>query len=288
MLASDLEDFLSYIGSEKGLSLNTQEAYECDLKKFFYFCSKNNVGKVSESELLLFFKELKNKGFASASLYRMFVTLKVFFRFLIKEKRKDFNPTLQMQAPKLWQLIPEVLSLEEVNRLLLAPDKKSSVGARDAAMLELLYGTGMRVSEMCQLNIEDLEEASLRALGKGGKERLLPIGEQARNAIDHYLLNFRHDKGDNLPLFLQKKGGRIDRIAVWKRVKFYGKKVGISKNISPHTLRHSFATHLLDRGADLRVIQDLLGHATIGTTDRYTHLSQKRLFDCFDRFHPRG
>ena len=288
MLASDLEDFISYIGSEKGLSLNTQEAYERDLKKFFHFCSKNNVKKVKESELLLFFKELQNSGFASASLYRMFVTLKVFFRFLIREKRESFNPTLQMQAPKLWQLIPEVLSLEEVDILLLAPNRDSLIGARDAAMFELLYATGMRVSEMCQLNIEDLDTDSLRALGKGGKERLLPIGVKAQTAIDHYLLKFRKDVGDHLPLFLQKGGGRIDRFAVWKRIKFYGKKVGILKNISPHILRHSFATHLLDRGADLRVIQDLLGHASIGTTDRYTHLSQKRLFDCFDRFHPRG
>lgn len=288
MLDRNLEDFLSYIGSEKGLSLNTLEAYQSDLKHFFAFCSKNRVKKVKESDLLVFFKMLKNRGFASASMYRMFVTLKVFFRFLIKEKKENFNPTLIMQAPKIWQLVPEVLTLKEVEALLLAPDKKTPLGARDSAMLELLYATGVRVSEMCLLNIEDLDISSMRVLGKGGKERLLPIGKQAQRAIDHYLLTFRKDKGDQLPLFIQRGGRRMDRTAVWKRVKFYGKKIGLLKNISPHTLRHSFATHLLDRGADLRVIQDLLGHATIGTTERYTHLSKERLFDSFDRFHPRG
>ena len=186
----------------------------------------------------------------------------------------------------MWQLIPEVLTAQEVERLLGAPgDGEEEV--RDKAVLETLYATGIRVSELCNLDIHDVGENTVRVVGKGGKERIVPIGEEAIAAIDTYLGNYRHDKGDHRPLFVSKRGKRMSRVTVWEKVKFYARKVGIEKEVSPHTLRHSFATHLLDHGADLRVIQEMLGHADIGTTDRYTHLSKKRLFDAFDTFHPR-
>ena len=229
---------------------------------------------------------LKEKGYATTSIYRTLMALRVFFRFLKREGYVEKDPTALLESPKIWQLIPEVLTAEEVERLLKAPGEGEEE-ARDRAVLETLYATGIRVSELCNLDIHDVGENTVRVLGKGGKERIVPIGEEAIAAIDTYLGNYRHEKGDHRPLFVTKKGRRMNRVTVWKKVKFYARSVGIEKEISPHTLRHSFATHLLDNGADLRVIQEMLGHADIGTTDRYTHLSKKRLFDAFDTFHPR-
>jgi integrase/recombinase XerD len=195
------------------------------------------------------------------------------------------DPTIYLESPKIWQLIPEVLTQEEVSRLLEAPDKESAEGVRDGAILQVIYASGLRVSELCQLNIGDLSDEQVRVVGKGRKERIVPIAKSAVAAVDEYLVRFRQE-GDG-PLFLSRRGKRIDRITVWERVKFYAKKVGITKVISPHTLRHSFATHLLENGADLRLIQEMLGHANVGTTDRYTHVSHKHLHDAFAKFHPR-
>jgi integrase/recombinase XerD len=178
-----------------------------------------------------------------------------------------------------------VLSVGEVTALLAQPNPEERIGARDKAMLEVLYASGLRVSELCGLNIQDVGEEAVRVKGKGSKERVVPIAKSALNTVDHYLGKFREDKEG--ALFLGSQGKRLDRITVWSRVKFYAKKAGITKSISPHTLRHSFATHLLENGADLRVIQEMLGHANIGTTDRYTHISRKHLHEAFERFHPR-
>ena len=209
------------------------------------------------------------------------------FRFIKKEGGISSDPSVLLDSPKLWQLIPEVLTESEVNRLLEMPDLNTEEGTRDRAILETFYATGIRVSELCSLNIYDVGDSEVRVIGKGGKERVVPIGEEALNAIDRYLSEYRNEKGDNLPLFLSKKGKRMRRESVWERIKTYAYSAEITKTISPHSLRHSFATHLLDHGADLRIIQELLGHSDIGTTDRYTHLSKKRLFDAFDKFHPR-
>ena len=277
-----IHDFLSYIASEKGLSVNTIQAYERDIRRF----AKSLDGEAAEEGIVDHMSALKEKGYASSSIYRTLMALRVFFRFLKREGYVEKDPTALLESPKMWQLIPEVLTAQEVERLLGAPGEGEEE-VRDKAVLETLYATGIRVSELCNLDIHDVGENTVRVVGKGGKERIVPIGEEAIAAIDTYLGNYRHDKGDHRPLFVSKRGKRMSRVTVWEKVKFYARKVGIEKEVSPHTLRHSFATHLLDHGADLRVIQEMLGHADIGTTDRYTHLSKKRLFDAFDTFHPR-
>ena len=280
---SYIHDFLSYIGAEKGLSINTIEAYGKDIRRF----CEGAKHVVVEEDIVDHLAALKEQGFASSSIYRNLMALRVFFRFLRREGLIETDPTELLDSPKMWQLIPEVLSGEEVEALLRAPEDEDEEGMRDKAILETLYATGIRASELCSLNIHDVGESTIRVLGKGGKERIVPIGEEALSAIDAYLGKWRNDKGEKRPLFLSKRGRRLNRTTLWERVKFYAKQAGIEKEISPHTLRHSFATHLLDHGADLRVIQEMLGHADIGTTDRYTHLSKKRLFEAFDTFHPR-
>lgn len=192
------------------------------------------------------------------------------------------------ETPKIWQLIPESLSLSEIENLLAQPQDHDFLGARDKAIFELLYATGMRVSELCKLRICDLDDRFVKVKGKGRKERVIPIGVKAIEAIDRYLTHYRATaEEENAPLFVSTKGKQIDRITVWSRIKVYAKSAGITKPISPHTLRHSFATHLLENGADLRVIQEMLGHEDIGTTDRYTHVNRTHLKTAFEKFHPR-
>lgn len=280
-----IQEFLSYLGSEKGLSKNTLEAYGRDLAFFKEFIQEKKLESLVQDDILTFFHVFKEKGCASSSLCRTLVAIKVFFRFLKREGVISLDPTLYLDSPKLWQLIPQVLTIEEVTRLLAQPDSQTIMGARDKAMLETLYASGLRVSELCGLNIQDVGDDAVRVRGKGSKERVVPIAPSALNAIDHYLGKFREDKEG--ALFIGKQGKRINRITTWARVKFYAKKAGIAKEISPHTLRHSFATHLLENGADLRVIQEMLGHASISTTDRYTHISHKHLHEAFEKFHPR-
>jgi integrase/recombinase XerD len=218
----------------------------------------------------------------------MLVAVKVFFRFLKKEGEIAVDLGRYFDTPKLWQLIPEVLSSEEIEELLAQPKIEDAVGARDKAILELLYATGMRVSELCSLKITDLSDTFVKVRGKGKKERIIPVGKKAIEAVDYYLLHFRGQvKEENGPLFVSAKGKAIHRITVYHRVKAYAKRAGIVKSISPHTLRHCFATHLLENGADLRLIQDMLGHEDIGTTDRYTHVTGSRLKRAFTSFHPR-
>ncbi len=291
---SILSCFYSYLLSEKGLSPNTKLAYERDLKRFSDYLHSKNITKfssVSQNDILDFLSILQNKCYATSSIYRNLMAIKVLFRFLKKENEIKKNITLNLSSPKLWQLIPDVLTEDEILALIDAPDKSSFIGLRDKAIMELLYAGGLRVTELCQLNLQDIKDNSVRVLGKGGKERIVPVAKPAVKAIDNYLCNhykipIKDDKGE--ALFITKTAKRIDRIQVWNRVKFYAKKIALEKRISPHTFRHSFATHLLDHGADLRVIQDMLGHADIGTTERYTHISQQKLISSFDNFHPRG
>lgn len=219
---------------------------------------------------------------------RMLVAIKVFFRFLKREKIISLDLGCYFETPKIWQLIPEVLQVEEVDLLLAQPKDDDRIGSRDKAILELLYATGMRVSELCGLCLNDLSDTFVKVRGKGKKERIIPVGKKAIAAVDHYLLHYRGEiREENGPLFVSAKGKRVDRITIWKQVKMYAKQAGIAKSISPHTLRHSFATHLLEGGADLRLIQDMLGHEDIGTTDRYTHVTGGRLRNAFKAFHPR-
>ena len=213
------------------------------------------------------------------------IAIKVFFRFLKREGIISQNITLLLATPKIWQLIPDVLSIEEMEQLLNQPDLSLVKGVRDRAILEVLYASGLRVSELCGLTIRDVDDEYMRIRGKGGKERLVPIGRKAISAIDRYL-HFRDGPLEET-LFVGKGGQPIDRVTVWKMIKSYAVQAGISKSISPHTFRHSFATHLLDNGADLRVIQELLGHSSITSTDRYTHISCSHLQQAFEEFHPR-
>lgn len=287
-----LSDFLSYIASEKGLSANTVVAYRHDLEMFFELLKKRGKlepAQVAESDVIAFLAELKEKRYASSSICRSLVAVKVFFRFLKREKSIASDPTLHLDSPKLWQLIPEVLTYQEVEALLKCPDVSDPMGARDKAVFEVMYASGLRVSEVCGLNLFDVSEKTVRVKGKGGKERIVPIAQAAVDAVDHYLIHFRNCPPDEkeLPLFVTARGKRIDRTLIWQRIKCYGKQAGIGKALSPHTLRHSFATHLLENGADLRVIQEMLGHASIATTDRYTHISQHHLTQAFANFHPR-
>lgn len=244
-----------------------------------------HLKEVREEDVIAFLAQMRADHYATSSICRSLVAVRVFFRFLKREGSVERDITLHLDAPKMWQLIPEVLTTSEVDALLNAPDLNAFSGARDRALFLVLYASGLRVSEVCGLNLQDVDDQVVRVKGKGGKERIVPIAPAAVAAIDHYLVHFRKEEGS--ALFVTEKNRRIDRILVWKRVKVYAKRAGINKPISPHTLRHSFATHLLENGADLRVIQEMLGHANIATTDRYTHISTQHLSDAFNAFHPR-
>lgn len=286
-----LDDFLIYIGSEKGLSPNTIEAYQRDTLSLVSFLEKRGITAftdVSQELLIDFLGSLKSKKMATATITRHLIAIKVLFKFLKREGLIEHNEALYLHSPKLWQLIPEVLSIEEVEALLKQPDCSAGVGVRDRAILELLYASGLRVSELCYIKIYDVDDEKVRVFGKGSKERIVPLGSKAIEAVDSYLSHYRDqfDSEKQQCLFVNQKGKPMDRIAIWRMIKRYGKMAGITKNISPHTLRHSFATHLLDNGAELRVIQEMLGHASISSTDRYTHISRSHLQEAFDAFHP--
>lgn len=282
---------MSYLAAEKGLSGNTLEAYARDLQAFFSYLAKLKVDSlkaIDEHLVVSHLSQLKMNNYASTTVCRTLITIKIFFRFLKKENYISKNITLYLDTPKLWQLIPDILSSSEIELLLQQPHQGTWRGARDNALLEVLYSTGIRVSELCHLTIYDVDDHFVRVRGKGSKERIVPIGKPAITAIDTYLTYDRFSAEREIPyLFVSRSGQPLDRIAIWRIVKHYAAKAHILKSISPHTLRHSFATHLLDNGADLRVIQEMLGHAHISSTDRYTHLSRKRLIESFDKFHPR-
>ena len=288
MLDPAAAEFIDYIRSEKGLSPQTVDAYGRDVRAFALFLSHRPWPSVGSEEILSFLSHLKKTGYASSSICRILVAVKVFFRFLKKEGIIGVDLGRYFETPKIWQLIPDVLSVEEVDALLSQPKELDFLGARDKAILELLYATGMRVSELCRLKICDLSDTFVKVKGKGKKERVIPVGKQAVAAVDLYLARFRGEsREENGPLFITSRGRPIERTAVWSRVKVYALSAGIAKSVSPHTLRHSFATHLLENGADLRLIQDMLGHEEIGTTDRYTHVAGGRLRAAFKEFHPR-
>ncbi len=287
-----VDDFLSYLASEKGLATNTLKAYQRDLLFFLDYLEEESITEISQitKEMIIEYLEIRQKkGLASSSLSRALVAIKMFCRFLKREKVIAVNISEFLDSPKIWQLIPEVLTVQEIKELLGAPDKLTFHGSRDRAVLEVLYASGLRASEVCSLNIYDVGDESIKIKGKGEKERIVPIAPFSLRFIDEYLANFRSliSNKEEVALFVTAKGQRIQRQEVWSFVKKYGEKIGIHKNISPHTIRHSFATHLLENGADLRVIQEMLGHSHIATTDRYTHISQKHLSDSFAQFHPR-
>ena len=281
----ELDQFCLYLASEKGLSKNTISAYRSDLLKFFLGISTSDLSCINTKTCTAFLGTLKDAGYASSSICRALISIRVFYRFLVREGYVESSNVI-LDTPKVWQLIPDVLCEQEVNQILESLDQNSSLGMRDFAILELLYTSGMRVSELCQLNVSDVGEREIRVVGKGGKERIIPILERTSISLEIYL---RTQKSvyQKRPLFLTKRGNRISRSDIWWICKSRAKGAEILKNVSPHTFRHSYATHLLEKGADLRVIQELLGHASIGTTERYTHVSKGRLQSSFEKFHPR-
>ena len=286
-----IKEFILYLSSERGLSLNTIEAYQRDIGRYVEYLNNlgiSDVNHIKQTHITEFLGLLRAKDYASASICRALISIKVWLKYLKKDGFLKENPAIYLETPKLWQTIPEVLSEEEVCDLLHCIDTETFIGSRDRAMLEILYSSGLRVSELCSLGLYDIDDDAIRVIGKGNKERIVPIGSKAVQALDAFIIKYRPESVSEKILFPSQSGKRIDRVSVWKRLKYYAKKSGISKSISPHTLRHSFATHLLDNGADLRVIQDMLGHSSIGTTDRYTHVGKRKLIESFQKFHPRN
>ena len=276
-----LDQFIEYIAAERGLSINTLHAYSSDIRLFLK--GQKGCEEVSDRDLFAFMERLKKEGYHQNSIARIWTSLKLFLRFLEKEGILKANVAELWESPKLKAALPTVLTEDEVRVLL-----EGCGNVFDRAILEFLYATGIRVSELCNLNLFDVDETTLRVKGKGGKERIVPIALRTVQVLDQYLLKRKKEIRENPPLFINNRGKRISRQFVWTLVKLYAEKAGINKQVSPHTLRHSYATHLLENGADLRIIQELLGHSNISTTDRYTHISNKHLRSAFDKFHPRG
>jgi integrase/recombinase XerD len=294
-LEAQIRSFLNYLRVEKGLSDNTMYAYQRDMMKFAEFAAKQKVGlpQVERAHVVDFLRSLYLKKLDSRSVARHLVTIRHFFRFCFAEGLIQEDPAANVQSPKFRQSLPEFLSLAEVDRLLAQPDANSTIGLRDKAMIELLYSTGLRVSELCGLKTQDIQMdlGCLRCIGKGNKERLVPVGKRALQGVQEYVIKSRPQilgKQTSSFLFPSRTGRAINRIVFWKILGTYGRKAGLRKALTPHMLRHSFATHLLDRGADLRSVQMMLGHADIATTQIYTHVVEERLKQVYKAHHPRA
>lgn len=293
-----LEHFLGYITLERGLAANSTAAYASDLRDFTAYLKEHGVGdfsRVTRDMILDYLGDGKDKGLESATLARRLVAIKVFFRYLARERLIPADVTGVMDSPKLWRILPEFMTVREVNAFLAAfPARtKDSLAFRNRCLLELMYACGLRVSEVADLTVGSVnfDENVIRVWGKGSKERLVPVGRTAATLLKHYLAEVRplllRDASETA-LFLSNRGRKLDRERIWAVVKEAAARAGIHKNIHPHTLRHSFASHLLENGADLRVIQEMLGHADIATTQIYTHVDQRRLLAVHKKFHPRA
>lgn len=286
------EDFLGYIKAELGLSPNTALAYAEDLSHFSSYLKKKNINSPGRQDVTAYLMELKRGGFSPSTISRRLSAVKGYFRYMLNEGLMKANPVAGMKSPRKWNEIPGALSAADVNRLLAAPDRSKTAGIRDSAILELLYATGMRISEARTLKTSDInfEAGFLKCMGKGSKERIIPVGKKALESMKLYMEKARphYSKGGSRELFVTRLGGAFSRQGLWKIVKKYAIKSGIRENITPHMLRHSFASHLLERGADLRSVQEMLGHSNISTTQIYTHVDGSRLKKVHSRFHPRG
>ena len=289
--------FLEYLTVELGLSANTRQAYERDLRLFcktLGFKNSDELVNVSREQITGYMTQLKEKGLAAATIARKLAAIKAFYRFMTAEGYMDVNPAEVVEAGTKGIKLPRVLSEDEVVRLLNQPDITTAEGFRDRTMLEVLYATGMRVSELINLTLErvDLNMKYIIAFGKGSKERIVPLGSVAAEFLQQYLEKVRpklthEDRNTNI-VFLAFGGHELTRQRFWQIIRTYGRKANINKALTPHILRHSFATHLLDNGADLRSVQELLGHSDISTTQIYTHLTNKRLRDIYAKAHPRA
>jgi integrase/recombinase XerD len=281
--------FLQYLRIEKGLSDNTLASYTHDLAMYCEHLGNTSVIDAQSAEISTFLRFLYNRKLKPRSAARAFAAVRGVHRFLILERAREDNPTTNIEQPRWWKPLPHVLALEEVDRLLAAPDTATDKGLRDRALLEVLYATGLRVSELIGLRLDgiDLQVGFVRCMGKGSKERIVPLGEPAGDAVEAYLRVRRVKKPTNF-LFLNNRGGRLSRMGFWKILKGYGLRANIKKRLTPHVLRHSFATHLIERGADLRAVQTMLGHSNISTTEIYTHVMRERLKEIYKSYHPRA
>lgn len=288
-----LEEFLNYLVVEKGLAANSIDAYRQDLRQYREFLAHKKVkdlSRVKRDEIVNFLLREKDRGLETSSLARRLVAVKLFHRFLVREGRLREDITSVLESPRIWKRLPQFLTLQEMKKILQMPQVKRPSGIRDQAFLELLYASGMRVSEATGLRLEDvnLESAFAKCRGKGGKERIVPLGKVAIESLRQYLEKVRSKLPPSEFIFIGPRGNPLTRQRVWQLIRKYAREAGIQKRITPHTFRHSFATHLLERGADLRVVQELLGHADIATTQIYTHVSRDHLKSVHARFHPRA
>lgn len=286
--------YLDYLTIEKGLAKNSLSAYATDLRQFgLHLAEKNiDVDAVDRLKIVRYFQALRSAGISARSIARALAAIRGMFRFLVAEKHLEHDPTENLENPKIWTTLPKSIPPDEVEALLRAPDPSTADGLRDRAMLELLYATGLRVSELIRVRIDDLvmDAGFLRTIGKGSKERIVPFGDAARDAIIHYIEKGRPeaDRFGDPHLFLSRRGRPMTRQSFWLKIVKHARDAGIRTHISPHVLRHSFATHLLENGADLRSVQMMLGHSDISTTQIYTHVSRARLQKLYDQYHPRA
>ncbi|HDT15001.1 MAG TPA: site-specific tyrosine recombinase XerD [Firmicutes bacterium] len=291
ILKKEPDAYLNFIIFEKGLSQNTAEAYKSDIKIFCDFLDAAGAEEAVEETYIDFIFYLKGKNYSPASIARIIVSVKNYMKFLARSGKIEKSPFERSEPFKTVKKIPNVLTSADIDMMLAAPDKSKKEGVRDAAMLELLYCAGIRVSELVNMEITDmdLENKTVRCFGKGSKERIVPVGDFVIEAVSDYLLRRKEFvKSFEPSLFITRRGNRFTRMGVWKIIKGYAAKCGIKKNVYPHIFRHSFATHLLGGGADLRSVQEMLGHADISTTQIYTHVDRTGLKKIHKKFHPRG
>lgn len=293
-----LEDYMHFLRVERQLATNTITSYKRDLTDYIEFLIAMDIKSIeaaTRGDVLLYLQKLNGEGKSSRTVSRHISSIRSFHQFLLREKVTTTDPTTHLELPKIEQKLPRVLSMEEIDKLIETPDRSKPQGIRDHALLEILYGTGMRVSELIDLDLDDihLSMGFVRVFGKGGKERIVPLGNKAIAACTQYVNEARtrfisKQSGPIDALFVNMRGGRLTRQGCWKLLKGHALKANIQKKLTPHILRHSFATHLIENGADLRAVQEMLGHADISTTQIYTHVSRSRLKEVYVKFHPRA
>ncbi len=297
MMEQFVKEYLTVLKLEQNKSDNTINSYEHDLKKFLMFLQNKNIkdlNEITSKDIWNFFDEQLSLNLKSSTSARYTSSLKGFFKYLYSQKYIEKNPVKEISSAKSQRKLPVVLSFEEVEKILSAPDVNDKTGLRNKAILELFYSSGLRVSELINLKVSDLffDDGVIRVFGKGSKQRIVPVGKSAINWVSEYLIKVRplfekRMKSKNI-VFLSKRGTSLSRMAIWKIVNRYTKEAGIQKDVHPHTFRHSFATHLLEGGADLRAVQEMLGHADISTTQIYTHIDREYIKQVHKDFHPRG
>jgi integrase/recombinase XerD len=291
-----IDEYMNFLAVEKGASRNTIEAYSRDLIRYAGFLKSrgiHTIGGVNPDDVVSYLGQIQKDGLNSNSVNRGLAAIRGFYKYLIRERRLDQNPVANIELAKVWMRLPDTLNQEEMNRLLKQPGNKTPRGVRDTAMLELMYATGTRVSELVSLTMNSInwQVGYLVAMGKGEKERVIPVGQSAYDCLYEYIHEARPrfvKKQSTDILFLSRLGGGFTRQGFWKMVKKYAMKAGLEKKVHPHTFRHSFASHLLEGGADLRSVQIMLGHADISTTQIYTHIARDRLKLIHKKYHPRG